>query len=759
MRRHSHPKWSREIFSLVLSFCILAGSFSTAGAQETGVRANRTPGVSRDAEYAGLFRRGRGSDFEQLLAKTIGATDARDVESWLDENNAAFFRRLDAAFRSGAERVFEQNRRKNTPAGPAIVPQPAAPKASAPAQRKPSGGRRSAAFGAAGGAFFQKASFNPVGGDSFDAAGAPQEEMEVTETETDDGFQMNGATEKTRTVGDVTITQGAKGDARGIGVEGGNIGTEYKGVEYVEAVHKEARQSLRTETIVGWRILTASCPDADGVSAGTATMTTAVKKTITNPQTIAILTRDITTRMTIKGYVNDAAELTHFDLEGAATETISGYERAQRLGLVENVEYADGEKQINYSLTNNKVGLEVRDFYGSIKTVGEDQIGEVEVTRPRGVSDAEVVRIDKVAAPGVGWLHSQAATYLKAARYSWRNDGCVEVMLSAPKTSLQPGEQVEVSAETVHQFDKIKVNAELTARVATVSASPKKQAGAPQGKFILTAPSQGDRAYIAVESVSRRGIAWEPLEFVEEKVTKNPVLPKKTPPPVERFPECWSGTITIVRRSTETWRQDGEKKGVRTTTASAATLRTYKYDATVNITNARAVTSGGVSALNKQVASAVIPFTAEANATSELVRESESTSYYYDNCGETETRRTLYKKDRQEEAGAGQVVAEGAVSVDFINNRYHFNVIVPPLPGKFLETVIRRPSGYCRPEDNRPQDSSSEGSIEIGRMPFEVTDGVLDPKRPFVIEGSRPFTTGGGEEVEIRWSLRSCRQP
>jgi hypothetical protein len=417
-----------------------------------------------------------------------GRQTSEILQVWLDENNAGFFRTLDTAFQNEAERNFEQKRKNNKSLEPGIDPKSAAPKSVVPAKRKPSGTRR-AAFDSSDKVFFQNASFNPFEESSFsqsdnESFNQASEDVAITKVETDDGFLMKGETEKTKIVGDVTITQGANGDSRVIMVEGGNVGTEYKGVEFVEAVNKKERTSLRTETTISWRVVTASCPDADGISAGSATMTNAGKTTITNPQTIGILTRDVTIRLKIKGVVNDAAELTHFDLEGAATETISGYERAERLGLIENSEFADGTKQLNYKLSNNKLGVEVKNEYGFTKTVGGG-IGKIEATSSWELSQADAERIERIASQSVGWLYEQAAMYLKAAQSNWRNDGCVEIALTAPKTTLRPAEQIEVTAETVHSYDKSKVNAELTLRGATDSATPEKAKRNAAGKIQL----------------------------------------------------------------------------------------------------------------------------------------------------------------------------------------------------------------------------------------------------------------------------------
>ena len=60
-------------------------------------------------------------------------------------------------------------------------------------------------------------------------------------------------------------------------------------------------------------------------------------------------------------------------------------------------------------------------------------------------------------------------------------------------------------------------------------------------------------------------------------------------------------------------------------------------------------------------------------------------------------------------------------------------------------------------ENNGMEKTWSEASVEIGQMPIEVTDGILDPDNPDVIEGSRSFTAHNDDEVDICCSLRNCR--
>ncbi len=213
MRDNSYQNYFQKGLGFILCLCILSGGFSIGSAQRK-FQTNQTTG-DRDESYAELVRRGRGSDYAQLLTKNVGAMDVEDIQSWLDKNNAGFFRRFDTAFQNEAERHFEQ-RRNNKSSDAEIVPKSVAPKSIVPAKRKPSGARRSA-FDSLNNVFFQNASYNPASGNlfnqsaekSFNEASA-DDDVVLKQTETDDGFQVQGAAEKTKIVGDVTIRHDAR---------------------------------------------------------------------------------------------------------------------------------------------------------------------------------------------------------------------------------------------------------------------------------------------------------------------------------------------------------------------------------------------------------------------------------------------------------------------------------------------------------------------------------------------------------------------
>lgn len=456
----------------------------------------------------------RGRDFEALLNKSMSRSEAESVQNWLDSNNAEFFRAMETVFQAEAAKDFEQ-RLKAAKAGKA---EKLAKPVMAPSKRKRSLPRT---YGRS-----VNSLWDMVPGDHGPV---------IKNAGTDEGIETAGSSEKTRVVGGVTITQGSVGKMKSILVSGGSVGAEYESTEYVEHVNKAERKSTRTEVAVRWRIVVAACPDADGISAGNGTMTHTLKKTITTPQTIAVLTRDITTRMEIKGFVNDAAEFMYFDMKGGTSESTSGYDRAERLGLLEDPEFKDGTREVAYETLNNRPGPNGM----------PDKPGDHRGTFRPPTTKAEAERINQIAGRHIVGIYNDAVMFFKTAESHWQDGGCVEVLLSVPKNVLRPGELIDVTAETNHKHEKIKIDADLDA-VARATVTPEKQRGTPEGTFTVTAPPKGDHGMIIVSTVSRRGKASEMINFVEERPKDPPVPPVK--PPGKKCDGPWSGTIKAVKK-------------------------------------------------------------------------------------------------------------------------------------------------------------------------------------------------------------------
>jgi hypothetical protein len=231
-----------------------------------------------------------------------------------------------------------------------------------------------------------------------------------------------------------------------------------------------------------------NCPDANGEVRGTG----------------KLLTAQSATEVEITGYVTDAAELSHFDMTGATSETLTGGGRTKRI-----------------SVSIEKSAL------GASQTA--DRLGKITF----GEADSQMAGILKTEAnAAVKTIFERAAGQFRAAREKWRGGACVEVKLTAAKTKLMAGEKIGVTAESLQRQDKTAINALLTVKNAVAVAAPSSQQGTPRANFTLTAPVRDANASITVESVSKRGIGLGKLEFPvsARPIVKKPPVKKDTPP-------------------------------------------------------------------------------------------------------------------------------------------------------------------------------------------------------------------------------------
>jgi hypothetical protein len=231
-----------------------------------------------------------------------------------------------------------------------------------------------------------------------------------------------------------------------------------------------------------------SCPDANGVLRGRGKLVTAQSAT----------------EFEITGYVTDAAELSHFDMAGATSETLTGGGRSRRISV---------------RVETNKIGTEK----------SADRIGNVIFTDP-DPQMAELLKSEANAA--VKAIYEQAAAGFRAARDEWRGGACVEVTLMAAKTKLMPGERIAVTAESRQKQEKTAINALLSVKSAAAAAAPSNLQGTPRANFTLTAPVREGIASITIESVSKRGIGLGKLEFPvsPRPIGKKPPVKPEDPP-------------------------------------------------------------------------------------------------------------------------------------------------------------------------------------------------------------------------------------
>jgi hypothetical protein len=262
-----------------------------------------------------------------------------------------------------------------------------------------------------------------------------------------------------------------------------------------------------------------NCPDAAGILRGTIRVNAVDAKNGLAGQVSSV--NGLTVEAKITGYVNDAAELTHFDVTGTAVE-----------GAATRATFAVEESRIGNAAPQ----------------------GRTMITVAQNLDAGSGNRIEQVTRSTAKTIIEQAAAKLSTAREQWRSGACVELKLTAPKTRLSAGEKIVVSAENRHKLEKILVPAKLVVKEASASATPTEQANVPLARFTLTAPQNGNKAMISVESVSKRGIGLGKLEFEANAiVARKPVVGKTTPPktPPIKKAACnagWSGKITVEKR-------------------------------------------------------------------------------------------------------------------------------------------------------------------------------------------------------------------
>lgn len=261
-----------------------------------------------------------------------------------------------------------------------------------------------------------------------------------------------------------------------------------------------------------------NCPDVNGIIRGTARINIADAKSGAGKNTIV--------EAKITGYVDDNAELTHFDLNGTTSE--------------------NGVNQVSFSVEESKI---------TATSAGTTQQGRTMVNVSPNLDAQNPERLGQTTGSAVKSIFEQASGKLRAARQQWRSGACVEVKLSAPKTTLSAGEKIVVTAESRHKLEKIAIPAKLLKKEASASATPDEQRGIPQARFTLTAPTQSNqKALLVVESVSKRGIGLGKLEFAENApIARKPVaktqVPTKTPPTRKGICNgAWSGKITVEKR-------------------------------------------------------------------------------------------------------------------------------------------------------------------------------------------------------------------
>lgn len=560
-----------------MSLCLMASLFW----QALPVRARQADGAagvvqevsgqSGDEAYKDLLRRGRGDEYPTLLEKIFG-DDAGAAASALDEDAEQLMQSVaEGASQRADESLQEQikERRERPSAKPVIAPEVKtnpAPRAN-PGRRPAAKSKRVASGGLPRLDWRQLAfGFQPLGQD---------ERPDIKITETDKEIRAAGEDKKSFETKEAKGTRTQKAETRYV-KDGKTFGVEIKNTQVIDAVSKADGKSFHKELSMVWGAEVAACPDINGVSAGTGRAKIVSKTVYTEGGEILTMTSEFDLQAKLTGYVNDQAEMTHYDLQLDAYTTNSGYEDALRRNLVKEIKIRDGRYGLHYDIRGNTIEVSDGQYGGYRKPA---KMGKAEARKLTAMSDAETTTVGSAIGPMVPSIWNSANEMYKSAERNWKNYGCVEVVCRAPKLTLRQGDEVAISAETVHLKEGGRVNAQLNAEAYQAQVTPESQRAAPGATFTFTQEGEENSSF-HVESISKRGIGRGDVEFQPEKekeeAAENGV---------------WTGTITAERRQ----REEREKRAganlaengghIETSTRVQIKL-TGRLDRTADATNA-----------------------------------------------------------------------------------------------------------------------------------------------------------------------------
>ena len=523
--------------------------------------------------YSDLLQRTRGSEYPALLEKLFGE-DAEAAAQAFDDGSAALVQAVAVAAGDRADEILEKQiaERKEKPSSQPIVAPAVLPvKEAAPRTRRmgfdarPQIDWRQLAFG-----------FQPFNR-------RQDEKPDVKMTETDKEIKAEGSNKKSFETKDAKGTRTQKAETR-YTKDGKTFGVEIKDTQIIEAVSKPDGRSFRKETSLVWGADVAACPDTSGVTLGTGKAKVLAKTIYVENGVTITMTSEFDLQAKMTGYVNDQAEMTHYDMQIDAYATNSGYEDALDRGLIKEIKIKDGRYGLHYDIPGNTI--EISDGkYGGNRTPAKMGKATARKLTPMTGPDAET--IGKAIGPMVPSIWNSANEMYKSAQKHWRNYGCVEVICKVPKTVLEQGDEVNISTETIHLQDNSKINGQLTAEAYQGTVTPETQSGNTTAAFTFTQSGEGNPSF-HVESVSKRGIGRGDVEFTLKKEKEE-----------STEAGVWTGTISAERKQ----REEREKRsganlaengGYLETSTNVQLQLTGMLDRTVDANNAHIANVSGL---------------------------------------------------------------------------------------------------------------------------------------------------------------------
>lgn len=558
------------------------------------------------------------------------------------------------------------------------------------------------------------------------------DEPTVSTTETDTGMEISGSAGKKLEITDGIVTRTENADTK-VNFDGKANSWAHSRSEKTEVLSKSGIQKLTKNTKMQWGAEFNVCPDAKGIVTGRINARIYTQTVVHTGTDIAAPASDLELDLAVTGYVNDDAVFTHFDIKGAVTGTMTGYDRARQRKLAEvGDEFYDGSRRIVFSITGSKPPQEAESEYGSKKTIPAE-FGKVIATSPDALTAGQIDLITQFARWGLQAGFGQLEPLMKISVSKWRNGTCVDVELTAPKNALQPGEEVDVKAVSVSKQDLSKFDARLEGR-GSASVTPTDQMGAPEAIYALTATGDGT-AGITVRSVSRRGIGFGLLEFGRDTLDDEPLCDGS-----------WHGTIEI-RRS----REDVFKKTTKPGDVST-NLHLSGWQETVN----RSRYEGKVKILDPKINTATVSLS-DASFTASAERLFLNHGFFTEpnDCG-WYVKKIIKTESGQENKESGTGEGKTDVTIQISGTNYRVNLMIPEFAGTFQNRGWHRPSGYCQEANNKARNTNDSGATRFDRVAASF-DGAIDPRQPDVLVGTKSIKSDDGkEETVIKWRIKRC---
>lgn len=718
------------IFSVLFNAMPLPAQIKTTETRQTF--EIKLPSVSEPKEvFRAFLQSGRNEAFSQLLKRVGGKSHTENLESTFETESVNLFGAINAASANSlplvAEKAKEISQRKyeelkkNPPKTP---------------QTNKSVRRR-------GGPGFEdefdfESEIQETKSDFSSRVKFPagifiaEEEPIIEKVETDTGIQITGSASKTTELAEATVTRTENVDNK-FYYDGKSMTIENIRVVKTEAVSQIENEKITNTQKLKWGSSFDICPDANGIVRGTLKAQINNQLVFTKGKEIAALTDDLNIEFKVTGYVNEDAQMTHFDMEGQTIDTMIGYDRAKQRDLVRpRDEFSDGTNRIKYEVKNSKPPYKVDDGRGG-KDIVKAQYGSLEGFLPTNVSTEKIKRINEFTQEGFQMSKSDLTGLIQNSIYRWQNNECVDVECTAAKNTLTPGEHIDVNAVSISKLDLSKFNAKLES-TGSESVTPKDQFGKPKAVYQLTATGDGT-ADILVKSTSRRGIGTGMLEFGKSWQEYREICDGN-----------WHGIVEIHKSFEDTQKETtnpGDMKARPHLSGSSETIKRRKYEGSVKIGRENLATANVL----------------HLNATYMVSAEVYSLDHgYFLDPGECGWNKPTTARDESGTELKENYSGEGTtdMSIQIYGDNYRGNLTIPKINGTYFRRVWRTPTGYCQPANNIPSDTTENGQTFFDSVAISF-EGKIDPKQPDALTGIKTITSTDGKETTIiTWRLKRC---